>query len=131
MEMNIKQGIMALFVLVLNLSVPGCGSSVTSTPTKVSPVDGMTLMYVPAGEFIMGSKDGDLDEKPERSIYLDAFWIDKTEVTQGMYDKCTAEGCAKPTCTKGDADHPVVCVEWDNAKAYCEWAGRRLPTETE
>ena len=104
----------------------------TSTPvSSVSPVDGMTLVYVSAGEFTMGSNNGDFDEKPERTIQVDAFWIDKTEVTQGMYAKCTAEGCTKPTCTNGGDDHPVVCVEWDNAKAYCEWAGRHLPTEAE
>ena len=104
----------------------------TSTPvTSVSPIDGMTLVYVPAGEFIMGSNNGDIDEKPERTVYLDAFWIDRTEVTQGMYSKCTAGGCTKPTCVNGGDDHPVVCVVWDNAKAYCEWAGRRLPTGAE
>jgi len=129
--MNTKQGIMALLVLVLGLSVSSCRSSAASTPTKVSPVDGMTLVYVPAGEFTMGSNDGDFDEKPQRTVYLDAFWIDKTEVTQGMYAKCTAEDCTKPTCKNGGDDHPVVCVKWVNANAYCQWAGRRLPTETE
>jgi formylglycine-generating enzyme required for sulfatase activity len=135
--MNTKQGIMILLVLVFSLFVSSCGSgqlfgsSDTSMPTKVSPVDGMTLVYVPAGEFTMGNNDGDFDEKPERTVYLDAFWIDKTEVTQGMYAKCTADGCAKPTCANGSDDHPVVCVKWNNANAYCEWAGRRLPTEAE
>lgn len=99
--------------------------------TWVSSMDNMTLVYVPAGKFIRGSNDGDIDEKPERTEYVDAFWIDKTEVTQGMYAKCTAEGCMKPTCTNGDENHPVVCVDWSSAKAYCEWAGRRLLTEAE
>ena len=127
--MNTKPIIIALLVLILSLSVSSCGSQ--RPPTKVSSIDGMTLVYVPAGEFIMGSNDGDFGEKPERTIYLDAFWIDKTEVTQGMYAKCTADGCAKPTCTNGGDDHPVVCVKWKNANAYCEWAGRRLPTGAE
>jgi eukaryotic-like serine/threonine-protein kinase len=104
----------------------------TAAPnTRVSSADNMTLVYVPAGEFIMGSNDGDIDEKPERTVHLDAFWIDLTEVTQGMYAKCTAKGCKKPTCTNGDANHPVICVDWANAKSYCEWAGRRLLTEAE
>lgn len=132
-----KQRITLLLVLVLSLLASGCGTgqlfgpTVPPTSTKVSPVDGMTLVYVPAGEFIMGSDDGDFSEKPERTIYLDAFWIDMTEVTQGMYAKCTADGCTKPTCANGDDNYPVVCVDWDSAKAYCEWAGRHLPTEAE
>lgn len=136
--MKIKPGIMILLVLVFSLFVSSCGSaqlfgsSVTSTPTQVSPVDGMTLVYVPAGEFTMGSNDGDFDEKPERTVYLDAFWIDKTEVTQGMYAKCTADGCEKPTCSpKKGNNYPVVCITWKSANAYCEWAGRRLPHEAE
>lgn len=136
--MNTKPGIMILLVFALSPFVSSCGlreslgSSVTETPPNVSPMDEMTLLYVPAGEFIMGSNDGDMDEKPERTVYLDAFWIDKTEVTQSMYAKCTADGCKKPTCSpkKGD-NYPVVCIDWKSANAYCEWAGRRLPTEAE
>jgi len=75
--MNTKPIIIALLVLILSLSVSSCGSQ--RPPTKVSSIDGMTLVYVPAGEFIMGSNDGDFGEKPERTIYLDAFWIDKTK----------------------------------------------------
>lgn len=56
----------------------GIGSTMTGT-------DGMTLMYVPAGEFTMGSDDGASDEKPVHTVYLDAFWIDQTEVTNDMF----------------------------------------------
>jgi serine/threonine-protein kinase len=96
-----------------------------------STVDGMTLVLIPAGEFIMGSDDGDFDEIPQRTETTEAFWIDLTEVTQGMYALCDAEGCIQPACVHGDNTHPVVCINWESARSYCEWAGRRLLTEIE
>jgi formylglycine-generating enzyme required for sulfatase activity len=103
----------------------------------VSPMDGMTLVYVPAGEFLMGSADSDgdadNDEKPQHRVYLDAFWMDRTEVTKDQYQQCVAAGkCAAPSCRgTGQGNHPVVCVSWQDAADYCTWAGRRLPTEAE
>jgi formylglycine-generating enzyme required for sulfatase activity len=97
----------------------------------------MTLLCVPAGEFLMGSTDADADaeddEKPQHTVYLDAFWIDRTEVTKDQYQQCVAEGqCAAPGCSgTGGGGHPVVCVWWGDARDYCAWAGRRLPTEAE
>jgi eukaryotic-like serine/threonine-protein kinase len=144
--MSTNQKITVLLVLTLSLIISGCmpgqllGSTVSQTPTilptstpdiPTSPADGMRLVYVPAGEFTMGSMDGDIDEKPVRTIYLDAFWIDKTEVTQSMYAKCTSDGCKEPACGYQGDNYPVVCVDWKSANAYCEWAGRRLPTEFE
>ena len=110
---------------------PGMGS------TMVSDRDGMTLVYVPAGEFLMGSAEGDTDadadEKPQHQVYLDAFWMDRTEVTTDQYQQCVAAGkCAAPSCRgTGQGNHPVVCVSWQDAADYCAWAGRRLPTEAE
>jgi formylglycine-generating enzyme required for sulfatase activity len=101
--------------------------------------DGMTLLYVPAGEFTMGSDSGELGEKPVHTVYLDAFWIDQTEVTNEMYAKCVQAGqCNPPGISTINyfsilsyAKHPVVYVDWKMANAYCSWAGRRLPTEAE
>ena len=99
---------------------------------KTSWKDGMTMLYVPAGDFIMGSDNGDPDEAPQRTIYVDAFWVDMTEITQDMYTKCKAEGCEEPLCTlSSDENNPVVCITWESANAYCEWAGRRLLSEAE
>ncbi|MBI9050103.1 MAG: SUMF1/EgtB/PvdO family nonheme iron enzyme [Anaerolineaceae bacterium] len=129
-----KTGLLILVVIILMPIISNC----TSNPpidgairTKLSRKDRMLMVYVPAGEFIMGSDDGDYDEAPAHTILLDAFWIDQTEVTQGMYAKCTAEGCEEPTCSNDGEDYPVVCITWENANAYCEWAGRRLLTEEE
>lgn len=105
--------------------------------------DGMTLLYVPAGEFIMGSDEGDSDERPAHKVYLDAYWIDQTEVTNVMYAECVAAGmCKEPTNLSSSTrlsyfknseynNFPVIFVDWDMAKTYCEWAERRLPTEAE
>jgi formylglycine-generating enzyme required for sulfatase activity len=114
----------------------GIGSTMTGE-------DGMTLLYVPAGEFTMGSDDGSSDEKPVHTVTLDAFWIDRTEVTNKMYSQCVEAGvCEEPTNTNsfrrssyyGNSNfdnYPVIYVNWNMAKTYCEWADRRLPTEAE
>jgi serine/threonine-protein kinase len=115
--------------------------------TMVSDKDGMTLVYVPAGEFTMGSADGDSeassDEKPQHKVALDAFWIDRTEVTNAQYRKCVAAGACQPPSNSssytrssyyGNAEYdnyPVLYVSWEAAQKYCQWAGRRLPTEAE
>ena len=108
--------------------------------TWMRPTDGMVMVYVPAGEFLMGSSDADdqarNDEKPQHTVYLDAFWIDWTEVTNAQYRKCVEAGaCQQPGCWDDDrynaSGQPVVCVTWDDAQAYAAWAGGRLPTEAE
>lgn len=101
--------------------------------TKVSPIDGATMVYVPAGEFTMGSTGYD-NENLVHKVYLDAYWIDKTPVTVAQYRKfCAATGRQMPQAPKWGwkEDHPIVSVTWDDANAYCKWAGKRLPTEAE
>ncbi len=106
--------------------------------------EGMVL--VPAGEFTMGrthlTPDDKttmrpqvlLDDRPEHKVHLDAFWMDKTEVTHGRYTKfLEAAGHPKPYhwAARPPDDFPIYNVAWADARAYCEWAGRRLPTEAE
>ncbi len=108
--------------------------------TRISEKDGMVMVYVPASEFLMGSTDSDSqaasDEKPQHKVYLDAFWIDQTEVTNAQYKQCVqAQECkaslyADDSRFNGD-NQPVVGVDWNDAKAYCEWAGRQLPAEAQ
>jgi formylglycine-generating enzyme required for sulfatase activity len=111
----------------------------------VSPIDGMVMVYVPAGEFMMGSPDsqGQDDEHPQHKVTLDAYWIDQTEVTNNMYARCEGANRCTPPQSKGSfsrseyygeyayADYPVINVNWEQAAAYCEWAGRELPSEAQ
>ena len=101
----------------------------------------MAMVFVPAGAFRMGSgeadPDAEVDEKPQHDVVLDAFWIDRTEVTNAMYARCVQAGaCTAPMHSSRyglatHAGHPVTGVTWFQAQEYCAWAGRRLPTEAE
>jgi formylglycine-generating enzyme required for sulfatase activity/Mg-chelatase subunit ChlD len=111
--------------------------------TWTRPADDMTMLYVSAGEFTMGSDNEKTEEKPAHLVFLDSYWIDKTEVTNGMYINCVSAGSCKPhlinsSFTRTDyynnpqfVDYPVIFVSWNDAKAYCSWAGGRLPSEAE
>ena len=122
-------------------SVPTQRPTASASPTIISEVDGMTLVYVPAGEFLRGSRENDADawddEKPQHTVYLDAYYIDQTEVSNAQYKLCVQAGvCGQPRDTTyynniNYADHPVVNVDWYDANDYCEWAGRELPFEAQ
>ena len=124
--------------------------TITNTPsatleignTLTSPQDGMVMVYVPGGEFTMGLTD-DEEDNPAHKVTLGPFWIDQTEVTNAMYAKCHEEGaCDAPWSVAAGtianyygnpnyADFPVIYVSWNDARDYCTWAERRLPTEAE
>ena len=158
--------ILVLFILLLIGCVPAPQIAVptASKPdigsTMLSDKDGMTLVYVPAGEFTMGNKAEKgvaickssglscslgwfMYQEPPHKVYLDAFWVDQTEVTNAMYAACVKTGkCNVPDSNKsytrenyyGNSEfdnYPVIFVTWEDAKAYCAWSGRRLPTEAE
>jgi len=112
---------------------------------QVSAVDGMPQVHIPAGIFHMGGMDVRRapNEIPDHDVQLDGFWMDQLEVTNAMYGLCVQTGgCTPPQSFKSQRrpeyfdnpefkDYPVIYVTWGQAKTYCEWAGRRLPTEAE
>jgi formylglycine-generating enzyme required for sulfatase activity len=99
--------------------------------------DGAPMVLIPAGEFTMGDNQGSDDEQPARQVYLDAFFMDKFEVTVGMYAmflKATGIDAPPEWQVMNQPPHqkrPVVNVDWSDANTYCRWAGKRLPTEAE
>ncbi len=171
-----------LLFLLLLIALTRCKASINAEPgaTQTAPKDGMVQVYIPAGEFLMGSTEADIDqvieecphcrrdwftnEMPQHEVYLDAFWIDQTEVTNAMFARFVEETGYETEAEKAGGgidlnllsrdwkmvaganwrhphgpgsdiqrldNHPVVQVNYDDAQAYCQWVGRRLPTEAE
>jgi len=100
--------------------------------------DTAEMVYIPAGSFTMGDThgDGDRDERPVHQVFVNAFWLDRTEVTNAQFARFAGTGTYTPEGewqreAVGKDQHPVVDVTWHDAVAYCRWAGKRLPTEAE
>ncbi len=109
--------------------------------------------YVPGGEFVMGSDAGDIDECPQRLVYLNAFEIDRYEVTnvqyrrflmatgrngphrwEGRYERLVLKRLQDSdgdTYPQGEGTYPPGGIRWEDAAAYCSWVDKRLPTEAE
>ena len=102
--------------------------------------EGREMVQIPEGPFTMGSQDGDPDETPEHQVFLKGFFLDRKEVTQEEYmrfAKMTKRGTPKIEVFEDDQskllkpEFAAMSVSWDDALAYCRWAGKRLPTEAE
>jgi len=96
---------------------------------------GAEMALVPVGRFIMGSRDGADNERPEHAQTIAApYWIDRTEVTRGQYARCVAAGACTETPDNAHSQRdtqPINRVTWFQARDYCAWRGKRLPTEVE
>ena len=111
-------------------------------PILVSPIDGLEYVSIPPREFLMGAVPGDRDalndEKPQHHVTITkGFWLGRTPITVAAYKRFAQEmGNEMPEAPWsnrgwGKEDHPIVSVTWDEANAYCKWAGGRLPSEAE
>ena len=146
-----RAGLFGAVSLIWALLAPGAGPA-AAAESKLPPTAsaGETadaeMVEVPAGPFFYGCFERadtvcDIDELPSGSFTLPAFSIDRTEVTVAAYRRCVeAKACSAPPVTappacnwdKPDRDqHPINCVELADARRYCAWAGKRVPSETE
>jgi formylglycine-generating enzyme required for sulfatase activity len=98
---------------------------------------GHPLVYVPVGEFLMGSNGGFANERPQHAVTLHEDWIDQFPVTNAQFDQFVretgyqAQGDWRSEFRPGKEQYPVVYVTWEDACAYGKWCGKRLPTEAE
>ena len=147
-------------IIITNTTSPYPSETPVPTPTKtaepenqpismeINPVDEAEYVLVPAGEFLMGSEPGKDPffwgaEGPEHTVYLDKYWIYRTEVTNEMYQLCVEDQkCPRPQYLYSvDAedyygnpeydDYPVIHVTFTHAQSYCNWAGGKLPSEAQ
>ena len=145
-----KCGALLAILLVLFLTLHAGEADQNNNPILSAP-EGMAL--IPAGKFQMGSNSDEAmdNERPAHIVYVDAFYIDKHEVTNAQYKKFVdanpqwRKGSIRDIYHNGDylalwkgnnypkgkGDHPVVFTGWHAAMAYAKWAGKRLPTEAE
>ena len=154
LSVTVYWSLIAIFCgLLLRLTVVASNDITTAEPAATQPAIGSPNLgdevFVPAGTFLMGcsndlfTRECDIDTHPVHGVYLDDFYIDRTEVTNAQYRTCEAAGaCLPPLSNKSETrndyytnpdydNYPVIQVDWHRAKAYCQWAGKRLPTEAE
>ncbi len=124
-----------------------CGRTFAQEQTDANPRgnDNSEMVYIPAGPFIMGSDDefAQISSKPAHRVDLKGYWIDRFEVTNAQYAACVESKYCTVVRDIASAEHPdyytnaayadypVIHVDWNQANAYCSWAGKRLPTEAE
>ena len=114
--------------------------SMSESAPGEEPLSG-EMVTIPAGPFVRGTESGGFDERPQRTIHLDEFSIDRYEVTNHQYQQfVVATGHRKPGLPSRYAksgakvrgtNQPIVYVSWDDAEEYCRWKSKRLPTEAE
>jgi formylglycine-generating enzyme required for sulfatase activity len=130
--------------LLATPTVTSIPASATPAPSAITDAQGINMVLVPTGKFIMGSNNGNLDERPAREVELDAFYMDLYEVTNSSYQICVIAGaCTRPALEALGSfltnyydepeygDYPVVYVNWFQARSYCSWRGAKLPTEAQ
>lgn len=130
-----------LRALAAVLLLPACTSfSFKNTGKGTAPselMDRAAMVKIAGGTFDMGAPEAEADEYPPHKVEITSFLLDKTEVSAGDYGRCVqAHVCRAPTldddAKEGMTDrHPIVGVSWYDAKKYCDWVGKRLPTEAE
>ena len=133
----------AIITVTSHPVLPPTSLSTEVISTEIAADNDGGMAYIPAGEFTMGDDFYNADEKPAHEIHLDAFFIDKYEVTNALYKTCVdADVCPLAAEYKiHDAfellrqfrvrSYPVIYITWNMANTYCDWRGAQLPTEAQ
>jgi len=126
------------FILIAVMLASGACSRKSNDAVRTSAAPRSGMISVPGGQFYLGQEKGG---EPGHLVTVKAFETDRTEVTLASYGECVAAGKCEPggstwaACNwPGRSDkpqHPINCVTWEQANAYCAWNGKRLPTEVE
>jgi len=124
--------------ILVSPPIPDNAPTNISTENRIIGKDNVLMVLIPAGEFVMGSNNSNVDYgmNKEHVVSVKAFYMDVYEVTNEQYRKFVeATGYAAPSCWNdsnlNEPKQPVIDITWDDAVAYCQWAGERLPTEAE
>ena len=138
--------IVCLFIVTLPSQHTRADETDSDLPKEIISNDGTPMVLVPAGEFLMGTPKAPRqrqNEQPPHTVYLDTFYIDKYEMTNGLYFawvEANGGGTVEPAYLPTNmrmvdlsihSDVPVTSIMWRSAKGYCESVGKRLPTEAE
>ncbi len=112
-----------------------------ASPADAQPIIREEMVFVPPGTFVQGTSRGGFNERPERLVTLEGFWIDRYEVTNHHYRAFVEQTghrepgppsrYAKRLAQLRGPNQPVAYVSWHDARTYCEWNGKRLPREAE
>lgn len=131
-------GVVLVAVIGLLIWASQRGHPLDTPKVREAPAPPQGMAYVPGTEFTMGNDAGDRSERPQHKVTVKPFFIDLHEVTCEEYDKFIRATSRQPPATWADAHYPsgwerrpVTGINWDDASAYAEWAGKRLPTEQE
>jgi formylglycine-generating enzyme required for sulfatase activity len=131
-----------LLMISQRTNTSSLGSNIQATTSSAIVSE---MLTIPGGDFLMGTNDTAAkdEERPQHTVYLNEFKIDKYEVTNAMYKACvTSNSCKILAIMPNDhrvsyydnpayINHPMTYVSWNDANAFCAWAGKRLPTEAE
>jgi formylglycine-generating enzyme required for sulfatase activity len=124
-------------------TVPPVTTALIEFPEVITDNFGIPMIYIQAGSFTMGDNQSQTDEFPAHLVELDDYYIDQFEVTNSRYKACVDAGrCLLPERTRSKTHNsyfgspqydkfPVIYVTWEMAQTYCQWRGKRLPTEAE
>jgi formylglycine-generating enzyme required for sulfatase activity len=118
------------------LPLPESTPTMTALPTEIVDANGVPMVLIPGGAFEMGTENGDANESPMHTVFLDAFYMDQYEVTNTRYLACVQDGiCSEQSATEINnpdlADYPMRNISWYEARIYCKWRGGQLPTEAQ